>query len=94
MVYCSGCGAEIHETALSCPQCGATTQAHASGQNRTVIAIVCFFFGIIGVHRFMVGKVGTGIAMLLTFGGFGIWTLIDFVMILTGKFTDKSGKVI
>ena len=42
----------------------------------------------------MVGKVGTGILMIVTFGGFGIWTLIDFIVILTGGFTDNSGNKI
>jgi TM2 domain-containing membrane protein YozV len=55
---------------------------------------MCFFVGFLGVHRFYVGKVGTGILMLLTFGGFGIWALVDFIMILMGKFTDKHGNVI
>ena len=53
--------------------------------------ILCFFLGGLGVHRFYVGKVGTGILMLITFGGFGIWALIDFVMIVTGSFRDKQG---
>jgi len=43
------------------------------------------------VHRFYVGKIGTGVLMILTFGGLGIWVLIDFIMILVGKFTDKEG---
>ena len=53
--------------------------------------LLCFFLGWIGAHRFYVGKVGTGILMLITFGGFGIWSLIDFIMIAIGKFTDKQG---
>jgi len=53
--------------------------------------LLCFFLGFLGVHRFYVGKVGTGILMLLTFGGLGIWSLIDFIMIAIGSFKDKEG---
>ncbi|MEZ5978699.1 MAG: TM2 domain-containing protein [Planctomycetota bacterium] len=56
--------------------------------------LLCFFLGGLGVHRFYVGKVGTGILMLITLGGFGIWTLIDFIMIVVGKFTDAEGRPI
>ena len=65
-----------------------------SSQSKVVLAVVCFFLGCLGVHRFMVGKIGTGVLMLLTFGGLGIWVLIDFIMILMGKFTDKQGHAI
>lgn len=54
--------------------------------------LLCFFLGVLGVHRFYVGKIGTGILMLLTLGGFGIWQIIDFVMIAVGSFTDKEGR--
>lgn len=56
--------------------------------------LLCFFLGTLGVHRFYVGKIGTGILMLLTLGGLGIWALIDFVIIAVGSFRDKDGNPI
>lgn len=56
--------------------------------------LLCFFVGFLGVHRFYVGKIGTGILQIVTLGGLGIWTLIDFIMIICGAFTDKAGNKI
>tara|TARA_B110000971_G_scaffold43957_1_gene43683 strand:+ start:525 stop:734 length:210 start_codon:yes stop_codon:yes gene_type:complete len=65
-----------------------------SNHSKMKLAIICFFLGVIGIHRFMVGKIGTGVLMIITVGGFGIWALIDFIVILTGGFTDSDGNKI
>jgi len=67
--------------------------ATQTGQKSWVVALLlCLFLGMVGAHRFYAGKIGTGIVQLLTLGGFfGVWVLIDLIMILIGKFTDKDG---
>ena len=57
-----------------------------SDKNWLATLLLCLFLGGIGVHRFYVGKVGTGILQLITLGGCGILTLIDLIMIITGSF--------
>ena len=61
-------------------------------KSKITALILCFFLGGLGVHRFYVGKTGSGIAMLLTGGGCGIWTIIDFISIIIGNFTDANGN--
>lgn len=73
-------------------QPAATPQAlPISPKNRWVAALLCWFFGYLGVHRFYVGKIGTGILYLLTVGFFGIGVFIDFWTIVFGAFRDKDG---
>lgn len=62
-----------------------------SPKSRLAAALLAWFLGVFGIHRFYVGKVGTGILMIFTLGGLGIWTLVDFIMILVGSFRDKEG---
>ena len=64
----------------------------ASPKSRLAAVLLAWFFGVFGVHRFYVGKVGTGILMILTLGGLGIWVLVDMIMILVGSFKDKQER--
>lgn len=63
-------------------------------KNWVVTLLLCLFLGGIGAHRFYVGKIGTGILQLITCGGCGIWSLIDLIIIIMGKFTDNDGNEI
>lgn len=73
-----------------------------NASDRTIIAafLMAFFIGPFGIHRFYVGKTGSGIAMLLlTLTMIGaivtvIWATIDWIMIIAGAFTDAEGKLL
>ena len=56
--------------------------------------LLTFFVGVLGVHRFYVGKIGTGFLMLPTLGGLGVWFLVDLILVVTGQFTNKDGEKI
>lgn len=58
------------------------------------LAIICYAFGYLGIHRFLVGKVGTGVLWLLTGGCFGVGIIVDFIMLVCGIFTDVDGNKI
>lgn len=104
MVFCRGCGKEIHDSAPVCPSCGAVQiqqqtqqqpQAVSASDKRILPAfLLCFFLGIFGAHRFYVGKIGSGVAQLLTIGGLGIWALVDLILLVCGAFTDGAGNKI
>lgn len=100
-MFCSNCGAEVNDKAVVCVKCGCAINRPAPAVNLNegtrdwlVTLLLCFFVGCFGIHRFYVGKTGTGIVQLLTCGGCGIWTLIDFIMIALGNFTDADGNYI
>lgn len=65
-----------------------------SEKNRLVAALLCFFFGVLGIHRFYAGKTGTGLLWLFTGGIAGVGALIDLVLILLGMFKDSEGRVL
>lgn len=62
-----------------------------SKKSKTVALLLCIFLGILGIHRFYVGKVGTGILYLFTYGLFGIGWIVDIILIVTGSFKDHFG---
>ena len=71
-----------------------SSQSGNSEKEFVTTLILAILLGGLGVHRFYVGKTGTGIIQLFTLGGFGIWALIDVIIIATQKFTDSEGLLI
>lgn len=93
MVFCRACGRQIHVSATSCPGCGARQVAAGESPRLLLPAfLLCLFFGYLGGHRYYAGKIGTGILMLLTAGGLGIWVLVDLILLLSGTFKDIEGR--
>lgn len=62
----------------------------ASIRSKKTAALLCFFLGVLGAHRFYVGKIGTGLLWLCTLGFGGIGMIVDLITILCGSFTDKQ----
>jgi len=68
--------------------------ATTSDKNWMITLLLAVFVGWLGTHRFYVGKTGTGVLMLLTAGCMGVLWIVDIIMIILGKYTDKDGKII
>ena len=92
--YCMVCGAETRPEAEICVTCGTRLVRSGSGEGKSwfVALILSIFVGWFGVDRFYLGKIGTGILKLLTFGLMGIWWLIDIILIATDNMTDSEGR--
>ena len=69
-------------------------EAEVSKKSRLAALLLCWFLGALCIHRFYVGKIGTGILWLLTAGILGIGAIVDLIMIAIGDFKDSEGKVI
>jgi TM2 domain-containing membrane protein YozV len=54
----------------------------AEYKDPTMMLIVSLVGGYFGIDRFLVGDIGLGVIKLLTCGGFGIWTIIDWFLIM------------
>ena len=93
---------EISAIARECPHCGAqqfdarssalARRDEPSDKRALTTGLLCLLVGVFGAHRFYVGKIGTGFLMLFTLGGFGIWMLVDLILLITGQFRDKEGR--
>lgn len=65
-----------------------------SNKKKLLTILLCIFLGYLGVHRFYVGKVWTGLIWFLTGGLVGIGVIVDAVLILISAFRDKEGNVL
>lgn len=74
------------------------TAAHPSSDEGSKSFIATWLFalllGLLGVDRFYLGKIGTGILKLVTLGGLGVWALVDLIMVLAGATRDSTGRTL
>lgn len=69
-----------------------TTKKFPRQRHFLAVFFISFTWGTFGVDRMYLGKWGTGIAKLVTFGGFGVWTIVDLILIMGGSMRDKWGR--
>ncbi|MBQ9467681.1 MAG: TM2 domain-containing protein [Clostridia bacterium] len=95
MKYCTNCGKELTDDAVFCTTCGFKSNAEipvSHPKSQLTAAILCAFLGTLGIHRFYVGKIGTGLLWLFTGGMFGFGFVVDMITILCDAFTDINGN--
>lgn len=108
-MFCKNCGTQLQSGQNNCANCGAPVNvapvnpvqnnksSNLNGQDKTTMALVCFFLGGIGIHNFMMGETKKGIfkiCMSLLCGIGGILALIDFVKILTDSYQYDPEKLV
>jgi TM2 domain-containing membrane protein YozV len=69
----------------------ADASAGLSPKSWLATLLLSIFLGEFGIDRFYLGKIGTGILKLITLGGFGVWWLIDLILVIAGAMKDKQG---
>lgn len=102
-MYCANCGKQIDDKAYICMNCGAATNNltqqvsvdvniinSKSRKNYWVTLILTILLGWLGFHRFYVGKIGTGILWMFSFGLLGIGVLYDLILIIGKDFCDSN----
>ena len=94
--YCTGCAAPLHISAQSCPKCGASFRPKLGNKSRVTAAVLAFFLGGFGVHKFYLGRPGAGILYLLFFWTFvpALIAFVEFIIYLTMSdeaFSEKYG---
>jgi ribosomal protein L37E len=97
--YCPRCGHQLAAVERYCSQCAFPIapderlydKLDASPQSRLVALVLCVLLGYLGVHRFYVGRVASGIIWFLTGGLLGIGYIIDIISISIGTFRDSDG---
>jgi TM2 domain-containing membrane protein YozV len=62
---------------------GKSSNSSSKSVNWVLCLVMSIIFGVFGVDRFIMGKVGTELLKLFTFGGLGIWWLVDVILIAT-----------
>jgi TM2 domain-containing membrane protein YozV len=65
-----------------------------SDKSRGVATALAALLGFFGAHRFYVGKTGTGVLMLCSVGGLGIWYLYDLILVAGGSLRDAQGRLV
>jgi len=107
-VFCHRCGSPMTPQDRFCRRCGGDTApgtaaaappaqtalTNASDRSRLAAALLCFFIGIFGAHRFYAGKIGTGLLWMFTLGLLTFGWLFDMILILLGEFKDAEGRKI
>lgn len=65
-----------------------------SERSRSVALVLGMLGGVFGLHRFYAGRTHSGVAMVATLGGLGIWWLYDMIVLVAGEFRDADGRPI